>query len=159
MKKLKLILAVALIVITCSVLLIGCTPSKPNDYMTKWNESKNKSVTTIETMDKVVKEESEGVYKEVAGTTTIETTYISSGNILMAKRIEIINEKDKNGKDFNGIPWILDGFNNKEECMDKAKEMDQEGYNNIVLFQFEQRRKKNEEFDWDYVKKNSVSNS
>jgi hypothetical protein len=67
--------------------------------------------------------------------------------------------KDKNGKDFNGIPWILDGFNNKEECMDKAKEMDQEGYNNIVLFQFEQRRKKNEEFDWDYVKKNSVSNS
>ena len=99
MKKLKLILAVALIVITCSVLLIGCTPSKPNDYMTKWNESKNKSVTTIETMDKVVKEESEGVYKEVAGTTTIETTYISSGNILMAKRIEIINEKDKNGKD------------------------------------------------------------
>ncbi len=99
MKKLKLVLAVALIVITCSVLLIGCTPSKPNDYMTKWNESKNKSVTTIETMDKVVKEESEGVYKEVAGTTTIETTYISSGNILMTKRIEIINEKDKNGKD------------------------------------------------------------
>ena len=30
---------------------------------------------------------------------------------------------DKNGKDFNGIPWILDDLNDKEECLDKAEEM------------------------------------
>lgn len=66
---------------------------------------------------------------------------------------------DKKGKDFNGIPWILDDLNSKEECLDKSKEMVQEGYNNVIPFQFEQRRKKNEEFDWDYVKKNRIGNS
>lgn len=66
---------------------------------------------------------------------------------------------DKNGKDFNGIPWILDDLNNKEECLDKSEEMVQEGYINIIPFQFEQRRKKNEEFDWGYVKKNKIGNS
>lgn len=64
---------------------------------------------------------------------------------------------DKNGKDFNGMPWILDDLNNKEECMDKSEEMVQEGYTNVIPFQFEQRRKKDEEFDWDYVKKNKIS--
>lgn len=66
---------------------------------------------------------------------------------------------DKNGKDFNGIPWILDDLNDKEECLDKAEEMMQDGYTNVVPFQFEQRRKKDEEFDWDYVKKNIIDNS
>lgn len=60
---------------------------------------------------------------------------------------------DKNGRDFNGIPWILDDLNNREECLNKLEKMVQEGYNNVIPFQFEQKRKKNEEFDWDYVKK------
>ena len=60
---------------------------------------------------------------------------------------------DKNGRDFNGIPWILDDLNNREECLNKSEKMVQEGYNNVIPFQFEQKRKKNEEFDWDYVKK------
>lgn len=66
---------------------------------------------------------------------------------------------DKKGKDFNGIPWILDDLNNKEECLDKSEEMVQEGYVNVIPFQFEQRRKKNEEFDWGYVKNNKIGNS
>lgn len=65
---------------------------------------------------------------------------------------------DKNGKDFGGIPWILDDLNNKEECLEKAEEMMNNGYNNVIPFQFEQKRKKSEEFDWDYVKKNKISN-
>ena len=63
---------------------------------------------------------------------------------------------DKDGKDFNGIPWILDDLNNEKECLTKSKEMSQEGYINVIPFQFEQKRRKNEEFDWDYVKKNKV---
>lgn len=61
---------------------------------------------------------------------------------------------DKDGKDFNGIPWILDDLNNEEECLTKSIEMSQGGY--VIPFQFEQKRRKNEEFDWDYVKKNKV---
>lgn len=101
MKKLKLILAVALIVILCCALLIGCTPSKPSDYMTKWNDSKHKSVTTVKTFDGVKEEVSEGKFEdwEYGGRTTIETTFIKSGDMIMAKVIEITNKKDKNGKD------------------------------------------------------------
>ena len=65
---------------------------------------------------------------------------------------------DKSGKDFSGIPWILDDMNSEEECLSKSEEMLQEGYINVIPFQFEQRRKKDEEFDWDYVKKNKISN-
>ena len=65
---------------------------------------------------------------------------------------------DKNGKDFNGIPWILDDLNDKEECLDKAEDPPPDGYTNVVPFQFEQRRKKDEEFDWDYVRKNKICN-
>ena len=64
---------------------------------------------------------------------------------------------DKNGKDFSGIPWILDDLNNKEECLSKSEEMLQEGYINVIPFRFGKRRKKDEEFGWEYVKNNKVS--
>lgn len=65
---------------------------------------------------------------------------------------------DKSGKDFGGIPWILDDLNSEEECLSKSEEMLQEGYINVIPFQFKQRRKKDEEFNWDYVKKNKINN-
>ena len=60
---------------------------------------------------------------------------------------------NQDGKDFNGLPWILDDLNNKKECMTKVSEMITNGFQNVIPFQFEQRRKKDEEFDWEYVKK------
>ncbi len=101
MKKLKLILAVAFVVILCCALLIGCTPSKPSDYMKKWSDSEHKSVTSAVTTDGVKEEVSEGKYEDwqYGGRTTIETTFIKSGDMLMQKTIVITNKKDKNGKD------------------------------------------------------------
>ena len=63
-KKITLVLAVALIVLTSCMLLIGCTPSKPSDYMLKWNDSKNKSITIISYLDYVQVETSEGVFEK-----------------------------------------------------------------------------------------------
>ena len=49
---------------------------------------------------------------------------------------------NEDGRDFNGIPWILDDLENEKECISKALEMIAEGFRNVVPFQFEKRRKK-----------------
>ena len=65
---------------------------------------------------------------------------------------------DKDGKDFNGVPWILDDISNKKECILKTLEMIEEGFTNVVPFQFDDERKNNieEEFTWEYVMQNKV---
>lgn len=97
-KKITLVLAVALIVLTSCMLLIGCTPSKPSDYMLKWNDSKNKSITIISYLDYVQVETSEGVFEKKEGKTTKELSYTKSGDTYMLKAVEITNIK-KDGKD------------------------------------------------------------
>lgn len=66
---------------------------------------------------------------------------------------------NQDGRDFNGIPWILDDLNNEKECILKALEMIADGFRNVIPFQFEQRRKKDEEFDWEYVKEHRIDNT
>lgn len=61
------------------------------------------------------------------------------------------------GNDFNGIPWILDDINNEEECILTSQRLMQDGFKNVIPFQFEARRKKNEEFDWNYVREHQIS--
>lgn len=97
-KRLTLILAVALVFVTCTALLIGCTPSKPNLYMDKWNASKNKSLTSIQNFDEVLVEKGPNDAEEKDGRTTIETTVIKNEKVIMEKVIYITNVKDKNGK-------------------------------------------------------------
>lgn len=65
---------------------------------------------------------------------------------------------NQDGRDFNGIPWILDDLNDKKECISKALEMIASGFQNVIPFQFEQRRKKTDEFDWKYVKEHRIEN-
>lgn len=123
-KRLSIILAVLLVVVSLCATLIGCTPSKPDAYMNKWKESKNKSFTIVteldyvlKKVDKVEKEENgkkvyeyvhnngnvirdeNGEPKKFAGRTTIEQTFIKNGDNYLYKVVQIINEKDKDGKD------------------------------------------------------------
>ena len=49
---------------------------------------------------------------------------------------------NQDGRDFNGIPWILDDLNNENECMSKALEMITDGFQNVIPFQFEQKEKR-----------------
>lgn len=63
---------------------------------------------------------------------------------------------DKNGKDFNGKPWILDDCDNAEECLSSAKGMEESGFKDVIPFQFKSRRKNGEEFDWNYVKSHKL---
>lgn len=65
---------------------------------------------------------------------------------------------NQDGRDFNGIPWILDDLNDEKECISKALEMIASGFQNVIPFQFEQRRKKTEEFDWKYIKEHRIEN-
>lgn len=63
---------------------------------------------------------------------------------------------NEDGRDFNGIPWILDDLENKEECLVKTVDMIKTGFKRVIPFQFEQKRKKMEEFDWEYVKEHRI---
>ena len=64
--------------------------------------------------------------------------------------------KDKEGKDFNGLPWILDDIKNREDCKNVARRLHSEGYVDVTPFQFSEKRKSNLEFDWNYVKYNEI---
>lgn len=65
---------------------------------------------------------------------------------------------NENGRDLNGIPWIFDDINNKEECLAKTLEMISEGFKNVIPFQFDNMRKQNieEVFEWEYVKEHRI---
>lgn len=66
--------------------------------------------------------------------------------------------KNKDGRDINGIPWIFDDINNKEECTSKALEMISDGFKSVIPFEFGEERRKNIEdtFEWEYVKEHSI---
>lgn len=64
---------------------------------------------------------------------------------------------NKDGTDFNGIPWILDDVNNKEECITTTFKMIDDGFLNVTPFQFNGRRQKQEEYSWEYVIENKLS--
>lgn len=120
-KKLTLILSTMLVVISCCAALIGCTPSKPDAYMTKWIESENKSIISVETRDYVIKyvdkvkdennkyvyihnngaplKDENGEIKEYPGKTTIERTYIKNGDNYLVKEVQITKLEDEKTED------------------------------------------------------------
>jgi len=64
---------------------------------------------------------------------------------------------DKNGKNFcDQLPWILDDFSLESDVKEAAEKLTQEGYKNVIPFRFEKRRKKNEEFTWNYAKEHRI---
>ena len=64
---------------------------------------------------------------------------------------------EKDGRNFCGtLPWILDDFSSENECLENAQRLIKEGYMNVIPFHFESKRKKNEEFDWEYVRANRI---
>lgn len=101
-KKIVLVIAVALVMVTSLAMLIGCTPSKPDKYMQKWIDSKEKSITTIsDDIDYVAEvDKKTGEIKQVKGKTTVETSIIINENVKMMKMIEISTKiVEKTGKE------------------------------------------------------------
>lgn len=64
--------------------------------------------------------------------------------------------KDKEGNGFSKTePWILDDYGStKEMCIEKSEEMKEEGYKNVIPFQYE--KQKHETYTWEYIKKNRL---
>lgn len=63
---------------------------------------------------------------------------------------------NKDGTDFNGVPWILEDINSKDECILTASKMIKNGFRDVIPFQFISRRQTQEEYSWEYVKENRV---
>lgn len=98
-KKLTIVLSFVLMVMLCCVALIGCTPSNPGDFLTKWAENKNIAVTLSTTADGVHKEVEQGDFVDYEGRTTTEVTVIKNEKTMMMKVVEVTNIKDpKTGK-------------------------------------------------------------
>lgn len=101
-KKITIILSVVFVLVLGCAMLIGCTPSNPGDFLTKWTEKKNISYSaTSETVDNaLVFNKTTGKYEDAkyGGRTATETTYIKNENKFMKKVVEIYNIKNKDGK-------------------------------------------------------------
>lgn len=59
---------------------------------------------------------------------------------------------DKDGKDFNGIPWIGDAPVSREECLSMAQGLVSDGYKNVIPFQYEPGKDCPEEITWSFAK-------
>ena len=66
---------------------------------------------------------------------------------------------DKDGKGFsNTEPWIDDNYgNNLSGCLIRAKEMTDEGFKDVIPFQFGKRKR--ESYSWKYVKQRKIENT
>lgn len=62
--------------------------------------------------------------------------------------------KDKDGSDFNGLPWIIGGSEDIKHIKDIANEMQNRGYLNVIVF--EDVFSDNEEITWDFVNEHKV---
>lgn len=74
---------------------------------------------------------------------------IMSGNYAIAYA-------DKDGKGFsNTEPWIDDNYGNDlSGCLIRAKEMIDEGFKDVIPFQFGKRKR--ESYSWKYVKQRKI---
>lgn len=64
---------------------------------------------------------------------------------------------DKNGKDFFGLPWILDDIDGLDDCIAHSEKMRMEGFQNVIPFQYDGKgRNTEEEFTWCYVKNHKL---
>lgn len=64
--------------------------------------------------------------------------------------------KDENGKDFNGIPWLLDGIDNMQECIGEEQRLIGEGCRDVIPFKFASKRGAQDIYDWNYVQENRI---
>ena len=64
---------------------------------------------------------------------------------------------DESGRGFSETePWVLDDFGNDlDNWRFKAKEMLQEGYKRVVVFQF--AKEGLEEYTWNYVRQHQIN--
>ncbi len=63
---------------------------------------------------------------------------------------------DKTGNGYSQTePWLLDDFDNVEECSAKCAEMIIEGYRNVTIFEFDAESE--EAVSWKYVRQRMVS--
>lgn len=59
---------------------------------------------------------------------------------------------DKNGNGYSqNEPWLLNDFDNKDECFIKAKEMIAKGYKDVTIFELDVKLP--ETISWEYVRK------
>lgn len=63
--------------------------------------------------------------------------------------------KDVNGKDFNGLPWVMPegGFNNIQIAQNAKNDFIECGFKDVTLFACDETP---EEIDWDFVNANLV---
>ena len=66
---------------------------------------------------------------------------------------------DKDRKGFsNTEPWIDDNYGNDlSGCLIRAKEMIDEGFKDVIPFQFGKRKR--ESYSWKYVKQRKIENT
>ena len=134
-KKFVLVIAIVLIAVTTCVLLVGCAPKSPTDFLDKWLSSNSKSMKSGDTVI--------SIYGNVA----VSKSKVGNGDTL-----NMYNGRNQNGK----MVWSKSSM-----TMQEVKEMfhleeDLKNISDIFKFQMDLNPDEFKDFDKDFTKKDGV---
>lgn len=144
-KKLVLVVAIVLVAVTACVLLVGCAPKNPSDFLDKWFDCNSKYM------------KAGNIEVGINGNIAYTKTKINDKEIYAYMEIDGDNVINYNGAEIDGkIVWTKKTMTKAE-----AKEMlkldtDIENINDIIKEQMEFSSEDFKDFDKNFTKKDGV---
>lgn len=144
-KKFVLVIAIVLIAVTTCVLLVGCAPKSPTDFLDKWLSSNSKSMKSGDTVI--------SIYGNVAvSKSKIGNEEFVAYTELDGDTLNMYNGRNQNGK----MVWSKSSM-----TMQEVKEMfhleeDLKNISDIFKFQMDLNPDEFKDFDKDFTKKDGV---
>lgn len=144
-KKFVLVIAIVLIAVTACVLLVGCAPKSPTDFLDKWLSSNSKSMKSGDTVI--------SIYGNVAvSKSKVGNEEFVSYTELDGDNLNMYNGRNQNGK----IVWSKSSMTMKEVKEMFRLEEDLKNISDIFKLQMEISPEEFKDFDKNFTKKDGV---
>ena len=144
-KKFVLVIAIVLIAVTACVLLVGCAPKSPTDFLDKWLSSNSKSMKSGDTVI--------SIYGNVAvSKSKVGNEEFVSYTELDGDNLNMYNGRNQNGK----IVWSKSSMTMKEVKEMFRLEEDIKNISDIFKLQMEISPEEFKDFDKNFTKKDGV---
>lgn len=144
-KKFVLVIAIVLIAVTACVLLVGCAPKSPTDFLDKWLSSNSKSMKSGDTVI--------SIYGNVA----VSKSKVGSEEFVSYTELDGDNLNMYNGRNHNGkMVWAKSSMTMKEVKEMFRLEEDIKNISDIFKLQMEISPEEFKDFDKNFTKKDGV---
>lgn len=144
-KKFVLVIAIVLIAVTACVLLVGCAPKSPTDFLDKWLSSNSKSMKSGDTVI--------SIYGNVA----VSKSKVGNEEFVSYTELDGDNLNMYNGRNHNGkMVWAKSSMTMKEVKEMFRLEEDIKNISDIFKLQMEISPEEFKDFDKNFTKKDGV---